>query len=65
MDRIKRYLLNIMTTPRAYQVTYLDSRAIKHSFEILANDVRHAILSAHELYPTVRITRVVQAEEWQ
>ena len=54
-----------MTTPRTYQVTYLDSHAIKHSFELLANDVRHAILSAHELYPTVRITRVVQAEEWQ
>ena len=48
-----------------FQATYLDNRGNPHTFEILARDVRAAILSATELVPTGgRLTRVLRSGEW-
>jgi hypothetical protein len=52
-------------TARTYEVTYVDKQGSLHRNTLLAHDIRHAIISAHELLGPVRITRVVYAEDWQ
>jgi len=51
-------------TARSYEVNYIDKQGSRHRNTLLAHDVRHAILSAHELLGPVRITRVIPEGEW-